>query len=231
MNTKSIWSDHVPARDGLKSTINDLAISPDGSRLVVAVGNRVLLYNFHTGDLIESLRAHKEIVTCVDFSFDGTRFASGGSDNLVIIWKSSGQGLLKYTHAVGIQRVSYSPTNLHLLSCSENDFGMWSPEQKQVSKESISSKILSAAWAPNGSLVALGLENGCISIRKPSGEEVQKIERKAPIFCIKFLPPSTLQRNAENTSTSSLDIELVVGCWDKTLSTYRFYLLLKIVMI
>ena len=28
MKTVSLWNDHVPERDGVKSTINDVAISP-----------------------------------------------------------------------------------------------------------------------------------------------------------------------------------------------------------
>jgi hypothetical protein len=69
-----LWSDQVPQKDGTKSSINDIAISPgifctsvqlvieiaalcsDGLKIIVAVGNRVLLYDAETGDLMESLR-------------------------------------------------------------------------------------------------------------------------------------------------------------------------------
>lgn len=56
MNAVPIWSDQVPERDGVKTPINDIAISPDSTKVVVAVGNRVLLYNAENGDLVESLR-------------------------------------------------------------------------------------------------------------------------------------------------------------------------------
>lgn len=74
------------------SNLNTPHYTLDGTRVIVAVGNRVLLYNAETGDLMESLRGyilsyrshfhplhlgHKDIVYCVHFSFDGTRFASG----------------------------------------------------------------------------------------------------------------------------------------------------------
>lgn len=80
---------------------------------------------------------HKETVLTVDFSHDGTRFASGklasltkydfmvsvyrvgGADETVVIWKISGQGLLKYTHQSAINRVKYSPNAIKLASCSE----------------------------------------------------------------------------------------------------------------
>jgi WD40 repeat protein len=49
----------------------------DGSKVIAAVGNRVLLYKADNGDLIESLRGHKDTVYSVSFSCDGSRFASG----------------------------------------------------------------------------------------------------------------------------------------------------------
>ena len=77
MNSKSIWNDQIPEKDGVKTPVNDIAISPDGSRVIAAVGNRVLLYKAENGDLIESLRGHKDTVYSVSFSCDGTRFSSG----------------------------------------------------------------------------------------------------------------------------------------------------------
>ncbi len=167
MNSKSIWNDQIPEKDGVKTPVNDIAISPgltslvaglylyltskyhklsfilDGSRVIAAVGNRVLLYKAENGDLIESLRGHKDTVYSVSFSCDGSRFSSGwecsfaqiilplttlcafkhhavgGADNVVVIWKSSGQGLLKYNHSAPIQRVAYNPTMMILASCSD----------------------------------------------------------------------------------------------------------------
>ena len=51
------WSDRVPDRDGIKSVVNDLAFKPDGTQLVAAVGNRVLVYDAVDGDLLHSLKA------------------------------------------------------------------------------------------------------------------------------------------------------------------------------
>jgi intraflagellar transport protein 122 len=118
MNSRVVWSDQVPEKDGQKIAINDIAVSPDGTRVIAAAGTRVLFYNTENGDLIESLRGHKDTVNCVGYCFDG-RFASGGNDNTVVIWKSTGQGFLKYTHQSPIQRVAYHPTMLKLASCSD----------------------------------------------------------------------------------------------------------------
>ncbi len=38
---------------------------------------------------------------------------------MVVIWKSKGEGLLKYNHASPVLRVKFHPTLMKLLSCSE----------------------------------------------------------------------------------------------------------------
>jgi len=221
MKTSRVWNDQVPEKDGVKSPINDVAYSPDGTKVVVAVGNRVLLYNAESGDLIESLRGHKDTVYSVDFSFDGNRFASGGADNIVVIWKSTGQGMLKYNHTASIQRVVYNPSTLQLASCSEVDFGMWTPDQKQVTKEKTQSKITSAAWASDGSIFAIGMQSGLISIRNSQTDETHRIERRAPVWCLAFLPNPVISSKLVPPVGVPESETLVVGCWDKTVSFYK----------
>lgn len=110
---------------------------------------------------------------------------------------------------------------------------MWTPEQKQVVKEKVQSKILCAAWSSDGSILAIGMLNGWISIRNASSDELHHIERRAPIWCMQFVPgagagaaPAPPKGNGSSSPTagglSNLDNDLlVVGCWDKTLSLYR----------
>jgi hypothetical protein len=44
---------------------------------------------------------------------------TGGADSVVVIWSSSGKGLLKYTHTSPVQRVVYNPATLMLASCAD----------------------------------------------------------------------------------------------------------------
>jgi intraflagellar transport protein 122 len=179
--------------------------------MVVAVGNRVLVYDAVDGDLLHSLKGHKDTVYCVDYSRDGKRFASAGADKTIIIWTSKAEGILKYSHSDTIQKVSYNPVTQQLASCTENDFGLWSPEQKSVQKHKVASKVLSCCWTSDGQYIALGMFNGQVSIRDKLGAEKVLIERTAPIWCLSWNPPR---------STESFDV-LAVGCWDQTLSFYQ----------
>uniref|UniRef100_A0A2K5KYV8 Intraflagellar transport protein 122 homolog n=1 Tax=Cercocebus atys TaxID=9531 RepID=A0A2K5KYV8_CERAT len=194
--------------------INDIAFKPDGTQLILAAGNRLLVYDTSDGTLLQPLKGHKDTVYCVAYAKDGKRFASGSADKSVIIWTSKLEGILKYTHNDAIQCVSYNPITHQLASCSSSDFGLWSPEQKSVSKHKSSSKIICCSWTNDGQYLALGMFNGIISIRNKNGEEKVKIERPggslSPIWSICW-NPSREERN---------DI-LAVADWGQKISFYQ----------
>ncbi|XP_077181413.1 intraflagellar transport protein 122 homolog isoform X3 [Paroedura picta] len=200
-------------KDKTDQCIYDLAFKPDGTQLIIAAGNRLLVYDTD-GTLIQPLKGHKETVYCVAYAKDGKRFASGSADKTVIIWTSKLEGILKYTHNDSIQCVSYNPVTHQLASCSSSDFGLWSPEQKSVSKHKASSKITCCSWTNDGQYLALGMFNGVVSIRNKNGEEKVKIERPggslSPIWSICWNP----SRDEHN------DI-LAVADWGQRLSFYQ----------
>uniref|UniRef100_A0A8C9UI72 Intraflagellar transport protein 122 homolog n=1 Tax=Serinus canaria TaxID=9135 RepID=A0A8C9UI72_SERCA len=177
-----------------RRTIYDLAFKPDGTQLIIAAGNRLLVYDTSDGTLIQPLKGHKDTVYCVAYAKDGKRFASGSADKSVIIWTSKLEGILKYTHNDSIQCVSYNPLTHQLASCSSGDFGLWSPEQKSVSKHKTSSRITCCSWTNDGQYLALGMFNGIVSIRNKNGDEKVKIERpggsSSPVWSICWNPSS-----------------------------------------
>uniref|UniRef100_A0A4W2GWS1 Intraflagellar transport protein 122 homolog n=1 Tax=Bos indicus x Bos taurus TaxID=30522 RepID=A0A4W2GWS1_BOBOX len=201
-------------RDKVEQCVYDLAFKPDGTQLIVAAGNRLLVYDTSDGTLLQPLKGHKDTVYCVAYAKDGKRFASGSADKSVIIWTSKLEGILKYTHNDSIQCVSYNPITHQLASCSSSDIGLWSPEQKSVSKHKSSSKITCCSWTNDGQYLALGMFNGVVSIRNKNGEEKVKIERPggslSPIWSISW-NPSREERN---------DI-LAVADWGQKLSFYQ----------
>ncbi|XP_065605528.1 intraflagellar transport protein 122 homolog isoform X1 [Cyrtonyx montezumae] len=201
-------------RDRAEHCIYDLAFKPDGTQLIIAAGNRLLVYDTSDGTLIQPLKGHKDTVYCVAYAKDGKRFASGSADKSVIIWTSKLEGILKYTHNDSIQCVSYNPLTHQLASCSSSDFGLWSPEQKSVSKHKASSKITCCSWTNDGQYLALGMFNGVISIRNKNGDEKVKIERpgaaSSPIWSICWNP----SRDERNDT-------LAVADWGQRLSFYQ----------
>ena len=68
-------------------------------------------------------------------------------------------------HNDTIQCMAYNPVSPILASCSASDFGLWSPEQKNVQKYRVGSRICSCSWNDDGTILALGLANGTVTLR------------------------------------------------------------------
>ncbi|XP_042142808.1 intraflagellar transport protein 122 homolog [Ixodes scapularis] len=182
MRAIALWVDKVHDRENNEQCIYDLSFKPDGSQLIVAAGTRVLVYDTSDGALIQPLKGHKDAVYCVSYAKDGKRFASGGADKQVIIWTAKLEGILKYSHHDSIQCLSYNPVTHILVSCSCSDFGLWSSEQKSVSKHRTSGRVTSSSWNPDGQYLALGLACGSVTIRGRSGEEIVRIDRPGGVM-------------------------------------------------
>lgn len=76
--------------------VADVAYHPDGGQLIIAAGLRLFVYSMD-GNLIQTLKGHRDNILCLSFSKDGRRFASGSADKQVIIWTSKLEGMLKFS--------------------------------------------------------------------------------------------------------------------------------------
>uniref|UniRef100_A0A8C5PU28 Intraflagellar transport protein 122 homolog n=1 Tax=Leptobrachium leishanense TaxID=445787 RepID=A0A8C5PU28_9ANUR len=117
-------------------------------------------------------------------------------------------------HNDSIQCVSYNPVTHQLASCSSSDFGLWSPEQKSVSKHKVNSKITCCSWTNDGQYLALGMFNGVVSIRNKNGEEKVKIERPGGSL-------SSVWSICWNPSRDEHNDILAVADWGQKLSFYQ----------
>ncbi|ERL84617.1 hypothetical protein D910_02045, partial [Dendroctonus ponderosae] len=191
--------------------IYDLCFNPDGTQLIVASGNHVLIYDTTEGSLIQLLKGHKDQVHTVSYAKNGEKFASGSADKTIIIWSNKFEGLLKYSHNDSVQCVAFNPLSHQLASCALSDFAFWSSDQKAVQKHKVNVRINSCSWTNDGQYLALALNNGVISIRNKLGEEKSKIERPgaASIWAISW---STFKGD-------QTDI-LCVTDWNKVLCFY-----------
>lgn len=192
--------------------VHDAAFRPDGEVLAIAAGNTVQVYSAD-GKLVQSLKGHKDTVYSVSWARDGESFASGGADKQVIVWGGTPfEGKLKYPHSESIQRVAYNPTSPLVLSCTNIDFGLWSPDyKKSVFKEKVASRCCSCSWTNDGQYFAIGHHNGAITFWTKGGVMVKEIakSRGFPVWSISWNP----------SREDKLDI-LTVCDWGQKLSYF-----------
>ena len=116
-----------------------------------------------------------------------------------------------------------------------------------MTKEKVPSRITAACWSTDGAMLALGMLSGLISVRNQQAEELMRIDRRAPVWSLVFIPDSSpppppsssaaaaAGKNGQGTTigaapgttqggtaadSSNKDL-LVVGCWDRTYSLYK----------
>ena len=132
-----LWSDRFPENDSLPYSVWDLALSPDGQTLIIAAGNRVLVYDALHGELRMALKRHNDVVTTVDFDYQNGTFASGSADHAVIIWDHRCEPLMQYQHSESVQRLRFNPMRNLIASCTAKDFGICIPQERQVARTSV----------------------------------------------------------------------------------------------
>jgi intraflagellar transport protein 122 len=87
MRSQLLWNEDivtatqpVPESQDFSNTVWSIAFKPDGTEVVIAVGDRILVNNAATGAQLHNIRAHEpnKPVYSVAYARDSKRFASGG---------------------------------------------------------------------------------------------------------------------------------------------------------
>lgn len=100
MKIETVWQEQITAKDIYTNAIHDIQYTIDGTQLLCAVGNRILVYDTVDGELIHSLKGHCDTIYTLAVSRDGKRIASGGADKTIIIWTEKYEGVCLYMYVV-----------------------------------------------------------------------------------------------------------------------------------
>jgi WD40 repeat protein len=100
-----------------------LDFSPDGSRIVTAcTEKKVNIYRVTDGSLQYSFTATGTWVMSVDWSKDGKYIVTGGNDNAIKVWDTTGTLLRTLTgHTGAVQSVKISDDGQYIVSGSRDD--------------------------------------------------------------------------------------------------------------
>ncbi|MGH7868038.1 MAG: WD40 repeat domain-containing protein, partial [Candidatus Dormibacteraceae bacterium] len=108
-------------RSGHRGSVNSVAFSPDGARLVSGSHDEtVKVWDARSGRLLQTLEGHCNVVASVALSPEGARLASGSDDKTVRVWDLRSGCLLQTLegHRGGVTSVAFSPEGVWLSSGS-----------------------------------------------------------------------------------------------------------------
>jgi WD40 repeat protein len=108
-----------------RSWFDTISLSPDGGLFATWIGNEIRLLYAPSMALHSSILGHREIFTCVGFSWDGARLASGDNGGSVRIWDvATSEELLSLEgHTTAVRFVQFSRDGKTLVSIGDRPDG------------------------------------------------------------------------------------------------------------
>lgn len=143
---------------------NEIAVSPDGQFLAVALHNgNIIIRHQPDGKFVETLMGHTSGVAEVDWSPDGTQLVSGSSDGSLRIWNIQQPSEMQ-RNLGDVTAFSFSPDGERLAVANSAYIYLLDPERRNILDQIAIEKphtVYDIAWSPNGEqLVTVGAEIG-----------------------------------------------------------------------
>jgi WD40 repeat protein len=167
--------------EGHTDEINRVIFSPSGE--IVASGSNdglVNIWRISDGKLLRTLEEHDSSVYSVAFSPDGQRLVSTSGDGLIRVWRVADGALLNTQdgHISIYKGLTFSPDSKILACAGWKTMRLYSaPDGELLNMLKHADHIWSAAFSPDGTLLATGTHGGPIRLwRIPEGFPVRTLE-------------------------------------------------------
>ncbi|MDQ1266793.1 MAG: Choice-of-anchor protein [Bacteroidota bacterium] len=144
--------------------------SPDGSRIAVGYADsKIFIWDYNSGNIIDSLLGHIDEVRNVSWSPDGSMIASASKDNTIKVWDASTGSLLKTLtgHTDIVFSVSWSPDGSKIVSGSgDKTIKIWDVASGSTIKTLLghTSNVFTISWSYDGKKIASGSYDDNIKI-------------------------------------------------------------------
>lgn len=141
-----------------KTPAEDIIWSPDGIQLASRSRGEVLLWQTDSGEQMQRVTHGDADVHSVDWSSDGKRIVTSGSDAVIRFWSTesgSERDALKY-HNAAVKQVTFSPDDRYLASCGAEGIVIWEHDQdwRVIDQNQYDHSFTDASWSPDGKTLA-----------------------------------------------------------------------------
>ena len=227
LNTFAQDSPQWQLPDGAKARLNkgtiygNIAYSPDGTRLAVASGIGIWLYDTATHQEIALLTGHTSSVFSVSYSPDGSTIASANKDGPIRLWDAT-TGAHKHTlkgyRSGGVLSVSFSPDGNTIASASyDQTVRLWdattgAPKHTLTGHRS---GIRSVSFSPDGNTIASASRDNTIHLwDATTGAHKRTLTGHTDwVYSVSFSPDGNTIASASRDNTIHL--------WDATTGAHK----------
>ena len=118
----------------VENHVVSLALSPDGSRIVIGCQDgSIRVWNHLTNTIECQMSGHSKWVRSVTFSYDGSHVVSGSSDETVRIWNChTGNEVGLYQHSRWVLCVAFSRSGGHVAFGDDRTVRIWNPSTGEI---------------------------------------------------------------------------------------------------
>ncbi|KAH7923280.1 WD40 repeat-like protein [Leucogyrophana mollusca] len=166
---------HAPRRpirvfEGHTDMVYSAAYFPDGQRIASASEDRtVIIWDIESGRQNGQPLHHDSVVRWVAISPDGRRIASGTLESGLVIWDALTRQMVHKSEGGGVWRLAYSSDGRWIATvpiADENEIRLWDADTGRPSREPLKcgDDTYCVAFSPDGSRIAVGLDNGCFQV-------------------------------------------------------------------
>jgi WD40 repeat protein len=177
---------------GHTDAVNSVALS----KSLAATGSRdqtARIWNVETGELLHTLRGHRDQVRRVAFSADASTLATAGADETIKLWDvASGAELVELSgHTAGVESIAFTPNGRFLVSGSrDGSVKLWRVQDFRAESRA---PVVGLAVSPSEPAVAASTSEGRVRIWNTKARrwtKLNSIHAKA-VYRMAFSPDGT----------------------------------------